>query len=151
MADSVPKQTAPLLVVAAALIDPHGRVLVQQRPPGKSMAGLWEFPGGKIEPGETPEAGLVRELQEELGITVALTDCPGGLFVTTTVNDLPLVLLLYMCPTWAGKVEALHATSLRWCHLEELATLAMPPADVPLVDMLARIMGPATTPSSLQA
>lgn len=142
---------APLWVVAAAIVDRDGRVLVQQRPPGTSMAGLWEFPGGKVEPGESPEAALVRELHEELGIVVTLADMPGGLFVTTHVGDRPLILLLYLCRSWHGQARPLHATALQWCCLSQLAALPMPPADVPLVDMLAALMRPATTPSSSPA
>jgi 8-oxo-dGTP diphosphatase len=138
----------PLWVVAAAIVDRNGRVLVQQRPPDTSMAGLWEFPGGKVEPGETPEAALMRELHEELGIAVSLADIPGGLFVTTHVGDRPLILLLYLCRSWHGEAQPLHATALKWCHLSELAALPMPPADVPLVEMLAELMRPATNPSS---
>ena len=147
--DVTEHQPEPLWVVAAALIDDTGRVLVQQRPPGKSMSGLWEFPGGKIEPGEAPGAALVRELQEELGIDVAMADIAGGLFVTTSVEDRPLVLLLYVCRSWRGVAQPLHATALNWSHVSELATLPMPPADVPLVAMLAALILPATTPSSL--
>lgn len=143
--------TGPLFVVAGALIDGDGRVLVQQRPPGKSMAGLWEFPGGKVDPGEAPEAALTRELCEELGVVVALEEVPAGLFVTTQVGNRPLILLLYVCRSWAGEARALHATALKWCHLPELAALPMPPADVPLVDMLAKLMRPATTLSSSSA
>ncbi len=140
-----------LLVVAAALIDRNGRVLVQQRPPGKSMAGLWEFPGGKVEFGESPGAALVRELREELGIEVALSDIPGGLFVTTNVENKVLVLLLYICRSWSGKALALHATSLEWCPLSELSRLPMPPADVPLVEMLGAFMSRSTSLSSQRA
>ncbi len=137
----------PLWVVAAAIVDAEGRVLVQQRPPETSMAGLWEFPGGKVEPGETPEAAVARELHEELGIVVTLAEIPGGLFVTTKVDDRPLILLLYLCRSWQGDAQPLHATALKWCHLSELAALPMPPADVPLVELLAELMRPATSPS----
>jgi 8-oxo-dGTP diphosphatase len=141
----------PLWVVAAALVDGDGRVLVQQRPIGTSMAGLWEFPGGKIEPGEAAEAALIRELREELGIDSALPEIPGGVFVTTEVGGCPLALLLYICRSWRGEARALHATAIKWCHLAELAALPMPPADVPLVDMLAKLIVPATSPSSQSA
>lgn len=123
-------------VVAAALVDCDGRVLVQQRPPGKSLAGLWEFPGGKIDGGERPEAALVRELQEELAITVdpaALVPCS---FVSASLDDAHLVMLFYLCHRWAGEPVALEATGLQWCRPASLRTLAMPPADLPLIDVL---------------
>ncbi|RYD97881.1 MAG: (deoxy)nucleoside triphosphate pyrophosphohydrolase [Sphingomonadales bacterium] len=125
-----------MLVVAAALIDQEGRVLVQQRPPGKPMAGLWEFPGGKVEPGELPEAALVRELEEELGIVfdgVALTPLT---FASESLGERHLMLLLYTLRTWEGVPEARHAIALRWAKPAELRTLAMPPADLPFIAVL---------------
>lgn len=125
-----------LLVVAAALTDAEGRVLVQQRPAGAAMAGLWEFPGGKIEPGETPEAALVRELDEELGIAVD----PGTLapltFASAALGGRHLLLLLYLCRTWQGEPRALEAAALRWCVPSALRDLAMPPADLPFIAVL---------------
>lgn len=124
-----------LLVVAAALIDPRGKVLVQQRPPGKSMAGLWEFPGGKIETGEVPEAALVRELHEELGIAAgALTPLS---FASETLNERHLVMLLYLCREWTGTPEAIHASAVQWIDPAELYNLPMPPADLPLISSIA--------------
>ncbi len=120
-----------MLVVAAALIDPRGRVLVQQRPPGKSMAGLWEFPGGKIERGETPDAALVREVREELGITVGVL-APLA-FASEALGERHLVMLLYECRAWTGVPEAIHASALKWVEPSMLHDLPMPPADLPLI------------------
>ncbi|WP_294078300.1 (deoxy)nucleoside triphosphate pyrophosphohydrolase [Sphingomonas sp.] len=124
------------MVVAAAMIDADGRVLVQRRPPGKPMAGLWEFPGGKVDPGETPEIALCRELAEELGIDAD----PGGLtplaFASEPVGDRHLLLLLYGLRDWRGTAQARHATALRWLAPAALRDLEMPPADGPLVAAL---------------
>jgi 8-oxo-dGTP diphosphatase len=125
--------TNPILVVAAALRIPDGRVLVQRRPAGKSMAGLWEFPGGKIDAGETPEAALVRELREELGIAVSINALIPVTFASADIAAGRLVLLLYRIETWVGEPEPLHADALLWAHPDELERLAMPPADIPLV------------------
>ena len=125
-----------LLVVAAALVDAEGRVLLQQRPPGKPMAGLWEFPGGKIEPGETPEAALARELHEELGISVEAETLTPLTFASAPLGERRLLLLLYVSDSWEGEPVAHHATALRWVRPEEMRTLPMPPADVPLVEWL---------------
>jgi 8-oxo-dGTP diphosphatase len=129
-----------LFVVAAALIDGEGRVLVQQRPPGKPMAALWEFPGGKVEPGEVPEAALARELAEELGIAVAAGDLTPGAFASEALGDRHLVLLLYTVRDWEGEAEARHASALRWVLPSELYRLDMPPADVPLIGLLERLL-----------
>ena len=125
-------------VVAALLIDSEGRVLVQQRPPGRAMEGLWEFPGGKIEPGETPEQALARELTEELGIIVADSDLVPFTFASDALGDRHLILLLYRCLHWQGKPAALHATALRWATVAQLQQLPMPPADLPLLAIIAR-------------
>ena len=103
---------SPLMVVAVALVDGDGRVLLQQRPPGKPMAGLWEFPGGKVEPGETPEAALVRELEEELGIETQESCLAPASFASEPLGDRHLLLLLYVCRKWRGVAEARHATAL---------------------------------------
>ena len=121
-----------LLVVAAALRDERGRWLMQQRPEGKAHAELWEFPGGKLEPGESPEAALVRELAEELGIAVAAADLSPLGFAT----DAGVVMLLYRCTRWAGEARPLHAAALRWEVPAVLAELPMPPLDVPLIGLL---------------
>jgi 8-oxo-dGTP diphosphatase len=134
----------PLLpVVAVALIDGEGRVLVQQRPPGKSMAGLWEFPGGKVESGERPEQALVRELSEELGIVVNESELTPGPFVSEPLGESHLLLLLYLCRHWTGEPVAHHATQLGWHPVAALRTLAMPPADIPLVAALKLYLAPS--------
>lgn len=136
-----PRNDRPLLlVVAAALIDGAGRVLVQQRPPGKPMAGLWEFPGGKIESGEAPESALVRELAEELGVEVAPAALSPLAFASEGLGARHLVLLLYAARDWAGVPEARHATEVRWVTAAQLRALAMPPADVPLVAVLEQLL-----------
>lgn len=132
--------TAPLLVAAAALVDRDGRVLLQQRPAGKPLAGLWEFPGGKVEPGETPEAALIRELAEELGIGVAQACLAPACFASTPLGDRHLLLLLYVCRKWEGVVTPLHATELRWARPVEMHALPMPPADRPLIGLLEALL-----------
>ena len=127
---------SPLLVVAAALIDADGRVLLQQRPPGKAMAGLWEFPGGKVEPGETPEAALIRELEEELGIRTHASCLALATFASEALGDRHLLLLLYACRKWQGLPEARHATALKWVRPNQMYALEMPPADLPLIGLL---------------
>ena len=129
-----------LLVVAAALIDADGRVLVQQRSAHRSMAGLWECPGGKVEPGETPETALVRELREELGIDTE-TAClaPAG-FASEALGSKHLLLLLYVCRKWRGVPAALDAQGLKWVRPLDLHGLAMPPADSPLIGLLEALI-----------
>jgi 8-oxo-dGTP diphosphatase len=129
-----------LFVVAAALIDGDGRVLVQQRPPGKPMAGLWEFPGGKVEPGEVPEAALVRELTEELGITVESACLAPATFASESLGGRHLILLLYALRKWSGVPEAHHASALKWVRPLELHGLEMPPADKPLIGLLEALV-----------
>jgi 8-oxo-dGTP diphosphatase len=123
-------------VVAAALIDAQGRILVQQRPPGRQLAGLWEFPGGKIEPDETPEAALSRELMEELGIVVAADDLAPLTFASAAHGERHLLLLLYACRRWSGDPVALDAVALRWASAAELRALPMPPADAPFIAVI---------------
>ncbi len=134
-------QGKPILtVVAAALLDSDGRVLVQQRPPGTSMAGLWEFPGGKVEPGELPEAALCRELEEELGIGVDPAHLAPATFASEPLGERHLLLLLYTLRNWSGVPVARHATALRWVAPLDLHDLDMPPADAPLIDLLAALL-----------
>lgn len=125
-----------LPVVAAALVDLEGRVLLQQRPEGKSLAGLWEFPGGKVEPGETPEAALIRELEEELAIAVPHACLAPAAFASAPLGDRHLVLLLYITRKWSGVPRALEATALRWVRPSDMHVLPMPPADRPLIGLL---------------
>lgn len=125
-----------MLVVAAALVDTFGRVLVQQRPPGKALAGLWEFPGGKIESGETPEAALVRELEEELGLAVSPAALTPVTFASEALAGRHLLLLLYLCRSWQGTPQALDASALAWHAPAALRALEMPPADLPFIAAL---------------
>lgn len=127
-----------LLVVAAALIDRDGRVMMQRRPVGKAHAGLWEFPGGKVEPGETPAAALVRELREELAIDVANEDLAPLGFATGDDGARCMVLLLFSCRYWSGEPRALDASELRWDEPRALRHLPMPPLDVPMLAAVAR-------------
>jgi 8-oxo-dGTP diphosphatase len=131
------KNPTYLFVTAAALIDQNGRILVQKRPEGKPMAGLWEFPGGKVEPCETPEAALIRELNEELGVIVKEHDIEPVAFASEALEDKHLVLLLYMCRKWTGQVESPEFLDLQWLPVAALQDLPMPPADGPLVQMLS--------------
>ena len=129
-----------LPVVAAALVDADGRVVLQQRPPGKSLAGLWEFPGGKVEPGETPEAALIRELEEELAITVPHACLAPAAFASAPLGDRHLLLLLYITRKWTGVPRALEATALRWVRPCDMHDLPMPPADRPLIGLLDALL-----------
>ncbi len=129
-----------LLVVAVALIDGEGRVLVQQRPQGKPMAGLWEFPGGKVEPGELPEAALIREIHEELGVELAHDSLTPAIFASEGLGARHLLLLLYLAREWRCEPEARHASALQWLRPGELRGLAMPPADEPLIGLLERLV-----------
>ena len=129
-----------LLVAAAALIDVDGRVLICQRPEGKQLAGLWEFPGGKVEAGETPEACLIRELREELGIEVNEACLAPGIFASHAYDDFHLLMPLYFCRRWDGLVQAHEHSALRWALPAELSELPMPPADKPLVAWLRDLL-----------
>ena len=129
-----------LLVVAAALADGEGRVLLQQRPEGKPMAGLWEFPGGKVEEGELPEAALRRELEEELGIWVAPESLTPACFASAPLGERHLVMLLYVCRGWDGEPRPLHASALCWVRPAEMLALPMPPADLPLIPLLEALL-----------
>jgi 8-oxo-dGTP diphosphatase len=136
----VPPSSPLLTVVAVALIDADGRVLLQQRPPGKPMEGLWEFPGGKVEEGELPEAALIRELHEELGIETWESCLAPATFASAPLGDRHLLLLLYVCRKWRGVVQARHATALKWTRVPEMHGLPMPPADLPLIGLLEALI-----------
>jgi len=127
---------AVTLVVAAALIDIDGRVLLTQRPEGKAMAGLWEFPGGKVRPDETPETALIRELKEELGIDVAEACLAPLSFASHRYERFHLLMPLYACRRWTGSPEAREGQRLAWVRPQKLEDYPMPPADKPLVAML---------------
>jgi 8-oxo-dGTP diphosphatase len=129
-----------ILVAAVALIDADGRVLLQQRPPGKPMAGLWEFPGGKVHDGETPEAALIRELHEELGIDVTRSCLAPIAFASHGYDDFHLLMPLFACRVWAGIPEPREGQVLKWVRPLALRDYPMPPADVPLVAQLQDLL-----------
>jgi 8-oxo-dGTP diphosphatase len=131
-----------LLVAAVALVDADGRVLIAQRPEGKAMAGLWEFPGGKVEPGERPEETLIRELAEELGITVKEACLAPLTFASHAYDSFHLLMPLYICRRWDGFVEAREGQALKWVRPRQLRDYPMPPADEPLIPALIDIVGP---------
>jgi 8-oxo-dGTP diphosphatase len=133
-------ETRVVLVVAVALIDADGRILLAQRPPGKSLAGLWEFPGGKIEPGETPEAALIRELAEELGIDVAASCLAPLTFASHGYDDFHLLMPLFVCRRWKGTPTPREGQTLAWVWNTKLADYPMPPADKPLIAMLQDLL-----------
>jgi 8-oxo-dGTP diphosphatase len=126
----------PLLVVCVALVDADGRVLLARRPEGKPLAGLWEFPGGKVHPGETPEAALIRELKEELAIDVAESCLAPFAFASHGYESFHLLMPLYLCRRWEGAVRAQEGQALAWVRPQRLGDYAVPPADKPLVALL---------------
>ncbi|GGZ34792.1 8-oxo-dGTP diphosphatase MutT [Asticcacaulis endophyticus] len=125
-----------ILVVAAALVDDDGRVLIAQRPEGKQLAGLWEFPGGKVEAGETPEAALIRELNEELGITVKQACLAPFVFASHTYETFHLLMPLYLIRRWDGQPTAIEHQAIKWVKPNDMRSYPMPPADDPLVAYL---------------
>jgi 8-oxo-dGTP diphosphatase len=129
-----------LLVVAAALVRENGRILLQKRPEGRSMAGLWEFPGGKLEVGETPESALARELAEELAIKVDPANLVPACFASAEIAGRPMLLLLYICTIWKGEPVAVESPELGWFAVDEMTRLKMPPADIPLLDLLKKLL-----------
>ena len=129
-----------VLVAAVALIDPDGRVLLAQRPEGKPLAGLWEFPGGKVHPGETPEAALIRELDEELGIDVVASCLAPFTFASHAYPEFHLLMPLYVCRKWSGIVMAREGQQLKWVRPARLGEYPMPPAGKPLVAMLRDLL-----------
>jgi len=129
-----------VLVVAVALVDAEGRVLIAQRPEGKQLAGLWEFPGGKVEPGERPEAALIRELKEELGIDVKEACLAPFVFTSHAYESFHLLMPLYLCRRWSGTVQAREHAALKWVRPNRLRDYPMPPADEPLVAWLCDLL-----------
>lgn len=125
-----------VLVSAVALIDVDGRVLLTQRPEGKSMAGLWEFPGGKVESGETPEVALIRELHEELGISTWASCLAPLTFASHSYPDFHLLMPLFACRKWEGIVQGREGQALKWVRAANLRSYPMPPADIPLIPIL---------------
>jgi 8-oxo-dGTP diphosphatase len=140
MAATEAESLSVILVVAVALVDADGRVLLAQRPAGKAMAGLWEFPGGKVNPGEAPEAALIRELKEELDIDVAEACLAPLTFASHRYETFHLLMPLYVCRRWNGTVAAREGQSLAWVRPQKLDQYAMPPADKPLVAMLRDLL-----------
>ncbi len=129
-----------MIVVAVALVADDGSVLLQKRAPGRSMAGLWEFPGGKVEAGETPEAALARELWEELGVEVDESALQPSCFASAPVGERHMILLLYICREWRGEPKPLDAEQLDWVPLAAMRALPMPPADEPLIGLLEALL-----------
>ena len=129
-----------VLVVACALIEPAGRVLIAQRPEGKALAGLWEFPGGKLEPGERPEAALIRELDEELGITVKEACLAPLTFASHAYEDFHLLMPLYICRRWEGLAISREGQNLAWVRPNRLRDYPMPAADIPLIPHLIDLL-----------
>nr|WP_315456595.1 8-oxo-dGTP diphosphatase MutT [uncultured Sphingorhabdus sp.] len=130
------KNPTMLFVVAAALTNETGEILLQKRPAGAQMADHWEFPGGKVDAGESPESALVRELQEELGIAVSVESLTPLTFASEPLGDKNLLLLLYHCTEWRGNPSAIYASEIRWVMPADMGGMKMPPADYPLVDAL---------------
>jgi 8-oxo-dGTP diphosphatase len=131
----------PLVLVAAvALVDPDRRVLIAERPVGKSMAGLWEFPGGKVDPGETPETCLIRELEEELAIRTEAACLAPLTFASHSYADFHLLMPLYVCRVWHGTLRPQEGQRLRWVKPRQLRDLSMPPADLPLIAHLEELL-----------
>jgi len=130
------------LVVAVALIDPDNRILLAQRPEGKQLAGLWEFPGGKVEPGERPEETLIRELREELGIEVKEPCLSPLTFASHAYPTFHLLMPLYICRRWEGFVRSMEGQALSWVKPHDLRRYPMPPADEPLIPFLIDLIGP---------
>jgi 8-oxo-dGTP diphosphatase len=134
-------KTRPIVLVAAvALVNRDGKVLVARRPPGRPLAGLWEFPGGKVEAGEEPETALIREILEELGIEIARADLMPLTFASHAYPEFHLLMPLYLCKRWQGSIAAQEDQELRWVRLDELTNYDMPPADEPLKTSLPKLL-----------
>ena len=135
-----PENPPTVLVVAVALVDADGRVLLQRRPPGKAMAGLWEFPGGKVQDGELPESALIRELREELGVDTEESCLAPFTFASHCYDDFHLLMPLYVCRIWKGTATPREGQELAWVRPARMADYPMPPADRPLVAMLRDLL-----------
>lgn len=135
-----PKLTAILTVVSVALVDDDGRVLLAQRPPGKLDAGLWEFPGGKVEADEAPEAALIREMSEELGVSAEAACLAPATFASIPSRDRHLLLLLYVCRKWQGTPQAIEASAFRWVRPVSMHQLPMPPADRAMIGLIEALI-----------
>lgn len=141
MPTTAPDASKPVVLVAAvALIDADGRVLIAQRPQGKSMAGLWEFPGGKVDAGETPEAALIRELGEELDIDTHASCLAPFTFASHAYDEFHLLMPLYVCRVWQGSPRGREGQALKWVRVNDLDDYPMPPADIPLIAMLRDLL-----------
>ena len=141
MPTTAPEREKPIVLVAAvALIDADGRVLLARRPPGKAMEGLWEFPGGKLADGETPEQALIRELREELGIDTEQSCLAPLGFASHSYDDFHLLLPLYVCRVWNGTATPKEGQELRWVRPARLRDFPMPPADAPLIPVLRDLL-----------
>jgi 8-oxo-dGTP diphosphatase len=139
-AESVLKPKPVVLVVAVALVDADGRVLLTQRPPGKKLAGMWEFPGGKVEANETPEAALLRELREELGLDISAACLAPFTFASHSYDDFHLLMPLYAARNWKGIPEPREGQELAWVRPNRMSDYPMPPADIPLVAALRDLL-----------
>ena len=142
MTEIVTKPRRILLVAACALVDADGRILLAQRPEGKSLAGLWEFPGGKVEPGETPEETLIRELDEELGIRTKVACLAPLTFASHTYDDFHLLMPLYICRRYEGIAHGREGQAVKWVRANALRDYPMPPADEPLIPALIDLLAP---------
>lgn len=129
-----------VVVSAVLLIDVDNRILLAQRPKGKSMAGLWEFPGGKVEKGETPEYSLIRELNEELGIMTGVDCLQPITFASHSYDDFHLLMPVFACRTWKGTPTAMEGQTLKWVHKNDLKNYSMPPADIPLIPLIHQLV-----------
>ncbi|WPE21714.1 (deoxy)nucleoside triphosphate pyrophosphohydrolase [Shinella zoogloeoides] len=140
MTETNAKQRRILLVAACALVDADGRILLAQRPEGKQLAGLWEFPGGKVEPGETPEETLIRELDEELGIATKIPCLAPLTFASHTYDDFHLLMPLYVCRRFEGTARGREGQAIKWVRPKALRDYPMPPADEPLIPFLMDLL-----------
>jgi len=140
MTETIARQRRILLVAACALVDADGRVLLAQRPEGKTLAGLWEFPGGKVEPGETPEETLIRELDEELGVTTKIPCLAPLTFASHTYDDFHLLMPLYVCRRFEGTAHGREGQAVKWVRPKALRDYPMPPADAPLIPFLMDLL-----------